>query len=1497
MGKRVSNILGTVTSVILLLLFGALVAIQIPKAQTEVARKVLARLSDSLEGNLQIGDVNIRPSGAVFLKDVLVLDKEPYTEDINGRGWAPADTFFYAGSISATVSLKSVFSKHGISLGRVNIDNALFHLTTEPDGNGFHKSNIERIFHLKKALTDPDADPPGGPEIFRISKVHITDFNFRLNSFMESRRPPQQMGINYEDLDVILENLSAKKLKFAGGVMSGIAEQIEVTEKSGYRAIISGSCKAGMGKVLIDDLKIKDEWSDLDFRFLNMTFRNGLAFADFLNKVNIEARFRPSHVAITTVAYTGSAQLFGNEGIYDIRQGHVLGPVSDMQVEKFDFSERKSGLSGRIDVHLRGLPDVMKFRIDGKVRDVSFGTAGLSFFINSWSGNSKLDFSRFAPRTRFKFNATTSGLLNNLKVNGLLSSNAGSISIAGSLDDLIDKNRALKIIANASTSPSIDMGSILDSEALGEMDFSTGARLLLAPGRPTIIVDSLMVSRALMKGYEYKGLSASARLANDNLWARIESKDSNLVMKALANVDLKTHNGIAGYKLGMDVSRINTDTLGFTHTGFNTGMSFGLDVNLSADDSLYMKGYASLQNATLFSDEGAYSPGAIMIDADNDGVWQNVNVASDIFKLSLSSDKNILAIVPDFLNSSARRDLNAICPALMHPELPGNHRVELDFLNTGEITEVFFPGLYIERGTSLTAMLDDKGKLNASLSSGRIAWGLNYVKDLLLNADNEDGRLNANITGTEINTSLFDLQKPVVDIVADDNRISLSSLFHDKAEGKESARILLDATASRTEDDILSIDVHTRPSYIRGADRIWSIDESEINVTGKGLHIDRFQIHNDLQSLSVDGGINSGHPDTLRVKMENFDLSSFNQFQKKDLSFNGIAAGSAYLFTEPESDMGMLLNFHLDSLGISGTELGDFAVSSRIDDEKDAIILKLRNVLNGKEIIGLDGTLIPKDKMLDIEADIDGLNIKAAEPFLSNVFDEMGGKMSGRFFLNGKTDDIGISSEGARFENALLRISITGAPYILNGPFLLDNEGVRFEGIEIRDNSDGRATLNGSLNYRNFKDMNIDATLAFNKLKVVDQPEVSSDSFYGHMNASGMAKVSGPVNALFIDADVTTDGDGDIHIPLSGKLSSNKGQLLTYVDHSEVDPYELMVKKYTTRERVRSDMRVRASVGITEGLNALMEIDKSVGNIISFNGDGRVNLDLRPSKSQINLNGDYRIRNGKYHFVLPGLLEKDLNIKDGSSIQFGGDLMDSQIDISAIYNLKTSVATLISDTTKVSSRKSVDAGINISNKLSNPDISFFIDIPDLDPATKSRVDASLDTDDKVQKQFVALLLLGTFIPNDESGVFNGANMLYSNVGEIVSGQLNSILSRLNIPVDLGLSYQANNSGNNVFDVAVSTQLFNNRVTVSGNVGNRQYKPTSAASSDVVGDLDIEVKVDRNGKLRVKLFSHSADSYSNFLDNFQRNGIGLSYQKDFLPKKKEDENDKVIIRIE
>jgi len=159
------------------------------------------------------------------------------------------------------------------------------------------------------------------------------------------------------------------------------------------------------------------------------------------------------------------------------------------------------------------------------------------------------------------------------------------------------------------------------------------------------------------------------------------------------------------------------------------------------------------------------------------------------------------------------------------------------------------------------------------------------------------------------------------------------------------------------------------------------------------------------------------------------------------------------------------------------------------------------------------------------------------------------------------------------------------------------------------------------------------------------------------------------------------------------------------------------------------------------------------------------------------------------------------------------------------------------------------------------------------------VETALNTEDKRMKQALALLISGGFVPDEQSGIVNSTTLLFSNASELMSSQLNNIFRQLDIPLDLGFNYQPTESGRNIFDVAVSTQLFNNRVIINGNIGNRQYM-TSSSRSDIVGDLDIEIKLNRQGQLRLTLFSHSADQYSNYLDQSQRNGAGIVYQEDF-----------------
>ena len=261
------------------------------------------------------------------------------------------------------------------------------------------------------------------------------------------------------------------------------------------------------------------------------------------------------------------------------------------------------------------------------------------------------------------------------------------------------------------------------------------------------------------------------------------------------------------------------------------------------------------------------------------------------------------------------------------------------------------------------------------------------------------------------------------------------------------------------------------------------------------------------------------------------------------------------------------------------------------------------------------------------------------------------------------------------------------------------------------------------------------------------------------------------------------------------------------------------------------------------------------------------------------INGDYTIESGNYKFAAMNIVNRDFLIQEGSNIRFNGDIFDSDLDIDAIYKTKASIATLISDTTSVSNRRTVDCGIGIQGKLSSPQISFSIEIPDLDPTIKSRVESALSTEDKVQKQFLALLVTNNFLPDEQSGIVNNTNALYSNASEMVSNQINNIFQKLNIPLDLGLRYEPNTRGNDIFDVAVSTQLFNNRVIVNGNIGNKQYS-SGNTENEVVGDIDIEIKLDRSGAFRLNLFSHSADQYTNYLDNSQRNGVGITYQTEF-----------------
>src|SRR5690606_12959565 len=116
-----------------------------------------------------------------------------------------------------------------------------------------------------------------------------------------------------------------------------------------------------------------------------------------------------------------------------------------------------------------------------------------------------------------------------------------------------------------------------------------------------------------------------------------------------------------------------------------------------------------------------------------------------------------------------------------------------------------------------------------------------------------------------------------------------------------------------------------------------------------------------------------------------------------------------------------------------------------------------------------------------------------------------------------------------------------------------------------------------------------------------------------------------------------------------------------------------------------------------------------------------------------------------------------------------------------------------------------------------------------------------------------------FIPPD-----GGGTATYSNVGsttsmEMLSNQLSNYLSKISTRFDVGFNYRPGDEiSSQEVELALSTQLFNDRVVIDGNLGvtDNSGLSNNQNTSNFVGDFSIEYKITEDGKLRVKAFNQS-----------------------------------------
>ncbi|HOG42056.1 MAG TPA: translocation/assembly module TamB domain-containing protein, partial [Bacteroidales bacterium] len=754
-----------------------------------------------------------------------------------------------------------------------------------------------------------------------------------------------------------------------------------------------------------------------------------------------------------------------------------------------------------------------------------------------------------------------------------------------------------------------------------------------------------------------------------------------------------------------------------------------------------------------------------------------------------------------------------------------------------------------------------------------------FIRDLDLTVDNRDGMITTIVRSGMLQSGKVKGYDAIIKALVKDNAIGLNLGFNNGEEAATYADLNARVSFPEPKENGLNIIADFYPSNIVINGENWTLNPSSIGYREKDISVAGFGLSNGDQTIRFDGRLSANPEDTLLVTLNRFDASVANPLLDIPLDIKGFLTGKAEFFGLFSDNKGILLNIDGEKMSIAGDQIGDLGIHTKWNETAKSFDFLVNNTKNELTPLHLAGSYYPNKKSVDGNMSLDKFSLVCLNPVVEGLLSDIRGNISADIDISGTLDKPVLKSTNGHFEDFNFILDYTKVPYTVNGPFSISENGVVFENAIVTDRFGHEGTLTGGLQYDHFKDMRLNARLNAEHLHGLNTTAADNDSYYGRAFATGTVRLSGPFRKLLLDMNITTGRNSTIHIPL-GSSSSSHTSLLTFVDNTTVksiSAYDsLQVMNTIAEKRGGYEFAVRMRVNATPDAEVHLEINKALGDVLKTRGSGQ--LVINAATDLFDIKGNYNIDEGSYKFVMLGLASRDFIINPGGTINFTGDVMKSDLNLEAIYRTKASIGTLIADTTSISTRRTVDCGIGITGKLANPELNFSIDIPDLDPTIKGRVESALSTEDKRLKQLLTLLLSGSFVPDEQSGIVNNTTVLYSNASEIMANQLNNVFRQLNIPLDLGFNYQPGEKGRDIFDVAVSTQLFNNRVNINGNIGNRQYMTSN--QSDLVGDVDVEIKIDRTGRVRLTLFSHSADQYSNYLDQLQRNGIGLSYQEEF-----------------
>lgn len=1404
--------------------------LQFRPVQGFVSQRIAAYLSKELNTTVSVGSVYFKPFSSITLKHL-------YIEDLD------RDTLLYVEDFSGRLNFRSI-RRSRITIGNIELDNGTFSLKKYRD-NSTNLTFIQDYFRPTKT----GAKKEEGLELI-FSDVSFKGMDLKYRDYSSA---VTESGINYGDVHLSALGGTLRDIDLKTHIFKASLEGLTFREKSGLiveelstLAIIdSTSMEFSNLNLSLNESHLSD--------YVRFDYESFTDFKDFLNKVKVTGDFKSSKIRSVDIAYFAPQILVTQFDVYIT--GLLSGTVNDLSGNNIEIrSGRDTWLQG--DLKIKGLPNIEQTLFDMNLKRLMSTRKDLEILIGGLSRKTNFElpliFDRFG---RIDYQGRVTGFYNNFIAQGIFHTQLGDLITDVNLDI-----RAIGKYSGDVYSPDFNVGRLLNYSDLGKASFRAN---VVGAGFSFEQLEEKLTGHfdfVEYKGYRYRNITVDGDYRNEQFTGNIDVRDENLVLDFNGNLNFESE--VFKYDFLAHVERLNLKELNFYDDSLSISGNF--DANFTGNNLSNIDGRLLIENLIIEGPQDSSLVDSILLYTQLESDQRTLAIESGILDTRINGQLD-LKTLPSYFKSLTKHYIPSLAI-----DVTEFNKQEFDFelvLKDFEpISLIFAPQVSIPFEGFMSGRFSSED--NVAIINGyfpELYYKKNKVSNIIIDQITGMDALHLSVTADQINftDSLYINNINMATVLRNDSLNFNVKLSDVNASNQLDLNGLVEFNLNE------QVQLSLLPSRIIINREEWQVLEKvNFDFENDGLTLNGFGLSQGRQHVKLDGTISKSDTDVLNVDFENFLLSTFNPLSRPfgvDLQgeMNGHVEVTSLLNTPY-----IFADLDAESIVYNDTHLGDMAIHAGLDPKSQLVDLDVDIKKQGMETVKLSGTYNPEEDVepLNLNVVMNQAELILFQPFLKNLVTDLKGKATANLQVGGTLSEPLIDGS-AELNDASFIVNYLKTAYTIDEVVKIENSKIILEDVRIRDKNQNEAIANGSVDMRNPLNPEIHSDIKASNFMVLNTSARDNPLYYGTAYGTGTFRFNGPTDNMNIVIDAYTNSGTVINLPLNSAEAVSDNDFITFVSR---DSNEVVQKRSHFQ-----GLTMSLDLNVTPEARAVIFTD--LGRL-SGNGDGLLSMKIS-SLGDFEMFGDYLISNGEFEFTAQDFINKKFEINRGGSIRWTGDPTEALINLTAVYDVRTSVRPLYIAAgrgTATDQRVMTQAEMILSGNLLHPDISFGINFP-TDSYIQDELQSYLSDMNNVNQQALSLIVRRSFAPGTGTDLTRELNSTVLSAGtELAFNQLNNIISQ-----SLNLNFVDFNI-RSFNEASASIRLWSNRLILTGGVTDRraELNDFNVFGKEVVSDIEALYLIRKSGTLLFRASNRLNNR--NFLNPTDEyiSAVGLVYRQEF-----------------